>query len=67
MDEEDLFDDPRVKFLKFNNMAEDDEIRVKIMHLAFVQRVIFTDHPRTSLFVGLFEEGNFGARSTLMR
>ena len=34
-------------------MAEDDEVRVKIMHLAFVQRVIFTDHPR-SLFASAF-------------
>ena len=52
VDEEDLVNDPTMTLLKLNNMTE-DEIRVKIMHLAFAQRVIFTDHPR-SLFVSAF-------------
>ena len=37
-----------------NNMTEDDEIRVKIMYLAFGQRIIFTDHHPRSLFVLTF-------------
>uniref|UniRef100_A0A7S3Q241 Exostosin GT47 domain-containing protein n=1 Tax=Chaetoceros debilis TaxID=122233 RepID=A0A7S3Q241_9STRA len=52
LDEKDLLNDPRKALLKLDNMTE-DEIRVKIKHLAFAQRVIFTDHPR-SLFVPAF-------------
>jgi hypothetical protein len=52
LDEKDLLNDPRMTLLKLDNMTE-DEIRVKIEHLAFAQRVIFTDHPR-SLFVPAF-------------
>jgi len=52
VDEEDLVNDPTTTLLKLNDMSE-DEIRVKIRHLAFAQRVIFTDHPR-SLFVPAF-------------
>lgn len=49
LDEEDLVKNPRETLLKLNDMTV-EEIEIKIMHLAFAQRVIFTDHPH-SLFV----------------
>ena len=43
---------PEKTLLKLNDMSE-AEIEVKMKHLAFAQRVIFTDHP-DSLFVSAF-------------
>ena len=50
--EQDLVNNPTQTLLKLNDMSE-DEIESKIKHLAFAQRVIFTDHPQ-SLFVPAF-------------
>lgn len=47
-----LVNNPEKTLLKLNDMSE-AEIEVKMKHLAFAQRVIFTDHP-DSLFVPAF-------------
>jgi hypothetical protein len=47
-----LVNDPTSTLLKLNEMSE-AERDAKIKHLAFAQRVIFTDHP-SSLFVPAF-------------
>ena len=52
LNEEELVSDPTKTLLQLNDMSE-EEIRLKLKHLAFAQRVIFTDHPQ-SLFVPAF-------------
>ena len=50
--EQDLVNNPVQTLLKLNDLSE-DEIETKIKHLAFAQRVLFSDHPQ-SLFVEAF-------------
>ena len=50
--EQDLVNNPAQTLLKLNDLSE-DEIEAKIKHLAFAQRVMFSDHPQ-SLFVEAF-------------
>ncbi len=50
--EQDLVNNPAQTLLKLNDLSE-DEIEAKIKHLAFAQRVMFSDHPQ-SLFVESF-------------
>ena len=45
LDEEDFVRNVTNNLLRLNDMSEED-IRVKLKHLAFSQRVIFTDHPQ---------------------
>eukprot|EP00978_Attheya_sp_CCMP212_P003325 scaffold6853_cov50-Attheya_sp.AAC.2 len=52
LSEQDLVNNAEKTLLKLNEMS-DAEIELKIKHLAFAQRVIFTDHPQ-SLFVPAF-------------
>lgn len=47
--EEELLKDARNAFLQLNKISR-EEIEIKIQHLAFAQRVVFTDH-QESLFV----------------
>ena len=49
LDEEEMLTNTTETLLKLREMTT-EEIELKIMHLAFAQRVIFTDHPQ-SLFV----------------
>ena len=49
VDENEMVNDPHGTLLKLQNMTE-EEVMMKIMHISFAQRVIFTDHPQ-SLFV----------------
>jgi hypothetical protein len=49
LDEEEMLRNPTETLLKLREMSY-EEIEMKIMHLAFAQKVIFTDHPE-SLFV----------------
>jgi hypothetical protein len=49
LDEEEMLRNPTETLLKLRELS-DEEIEMKIMHLAFAQKVIFTDHPE-SLFV----------------
>ena len=52
LEEEDFLSNVTKTLLRLNDMSEED-IRMKLKHLAFSQRVIFTDHPQ-SLFVPVF-------------
>ena len=52
LDEQVFINNPQETLLKLNDISE-EMIDVKLMHLAFAQRVLFSDHPQ-SLFIPAF-------------
>ena len=62
--EQDVLNNPEKTLLQLNSMSDED-IEVKIKHLAFAQRVIFTDHPQSLFVPALLKEAQMATEVQL--
>ncbi len=63
--EQELVANPAKILLELNDISEED-IDVKIKHLAFAQRVIFTDHPQSLFVPALLKEATLATEVRLL-
>lgn len=63
--EQELVNNPGKTLLQLDRISEED-IEVKIKHLVFAQRVIFTDHPQSLFVPALLKEAKMATEVQLL-